>query len=96
MKEAVENTQRYIVGCTDKYLKRSITLLEMLTAMDDVSKLTPEQVFVRLSSHPESLRLANRAIADLQTYLVLTTINYCGILLVTNIQFINYLKSCIC
>ena len=62
MKEAVENTQRYIVGCTDKYLKSSITLLEMLTAMDDVSKLTPKQVFVRLSSHPESLRLANRAI----------------------------------
>ena len=44
MKEAVENTQRYIVGCTDKYLQSSITLLEMLTAMDDVSKLTPEQV----------------------------------------------------
>ena len=44
MKESVENSQRYIVGCTDKYLKSSITLLEMLTAMDDVSKFTPDQV----------------------------------------------------
>ncbi|MBQ2580323.1 MAG: hypothetical protein II574_01695, partial [Ruminococcus sp.] len=44
MKEAVENSQRYVVNCTNKYLKSSITLLEMLAAMEDVSKFTPEQI----------------------------------------------------
>lgn len=44
MKEAVENSQRYVVNCTNKYLKSTITLLEMLTAMENVNKLTPEQV----------------------------------------------------
>ena len=44
MKEAVENSQRYVVNCTNKYLKSSITLLEMLAAMEDVSKFTPDQI----------------------------------------------------
>ncbi len=44
MKEAVENSQRYVVNCTNKYLKSSITLLEMLAAMEDVSKFTPQQI----------------------------------------------------
>ncbi|MBP1538487.1 MAG: hypothetical protein ILA17_11505 [Ruminococcus sp.] len=44
MKEAVENSQRYVVNCTNKYLKSSITLLQMLAAMEDVSKFTPDQI----------------------------------------------------
>ena len=44
MKEAVENSQKYVVNCTNKYLKSSITLLQMLDAMDEVSKFTPDQV----------------------------------------------------
>lgn len=44
MKEAVENTQRYIAQTTNKYFNSCITLLQMLTAMQKVSDLTPEQV----------------------------------------------------
>lgn len=44
MKEAVENSQSYVANCTNKYLKSSITLLEMLVAMEQVSKFTPQQI----------------------------------------------------
>ena len=44
MKEAVENSQFYIAQCTNKYVKSCVTLLEMLTAMQQVDQMTDEQV----------------------------------------------------
>lgn len=44
MKEAVENSQQYIIKTTGKYLKSCLTVLEMLSSMQKVSQLTPEQV----------------------------------------------------
>ena len=44
MKEAVENSQVYITQITGKYMKSCLTVLEMLSSMQKVSELTPEQV----------------------------------------------------
>ncbi len=44
MKEAVENSERYIIQTTNKYTKACLTMLEMLSSKQTVSKLTPEQV----------------------------------------------------
>ena len=59
MKEAVENSERYIIQTTDKYTKACLTMLEMLSSMQTVSKLTPEQV----AALPATLKDDYKAIA---------------------------------
>ena len=44
MREAVENSQKYIAQTTNKYMRSCVTLLEMLTSMQKVNELTAEQV----------------------------------------------------
>ena len=59
MKEAVENSERYIIQTTNKYTKACLTMLEMLSSMQTVSKLTPEQV----AALPATLKDDYKAIA---------------------------------
>ena len=56
MKEAVENSQLYIAQCTDKYVKSCMTLLQMLTAMQKVDKLTPAEVSAMPQTAQEDYR----------------------------------------